>query len=125
MLIVIPLFLHLTTMIIPEPDLSNIKNPHPFQHIDNRVFFIGIILNFGIYLYPLHIIFINKHTIQISKKLFNIVSIICMLFFPLYTIIISFPVKYYFWAILYIIVAFIFPYLFIYQIKFKLHKKGD
>lgn len=123
-MIFIPFLLHYVTLTIPEPDLSSIHRPHPFQHIDDRVFFIGLVLNFGIYLYPLHIIFINKSTIQIQKSLFLFISILDIMVFPLYSMFIGFPARDYIIVIIYTLLIFVLPFLIFYYIKYKLYKKG-
>lgn len=124
-ILLVPLFLYWIAELIPEPNLSNIPNPHPFQHIDDKKFFIGLILNLGIYLYPLHLFFINKVTLQIKKRLFILASTLCILIIPICYIFLNFSIKQYFFVLCYITLIFIFPFIIIYKIKYVLYKKGE
>ncbi|SMB78798.1 hypothetical protein SAMN00017477_0101 [Peptoniphilus asaccharolyticus DSM 20463] len=123
-MIFIPLFLDWITIFIPEPDLSKIHNPHAFQYIDDRTFFIALILNFGIYLYPLHFIFINKLTLKIKKNLFVLTSILSIMIVPISYMIYNFSIDDYFFVLAYILIIFILPFIIIYYIKSILYKRG-
>lgn len=123
-IIFIPLFLDWVTIFIPEPDLSKIHNPHAFQYIDDRTFFIALILNFGIYLYPLHFIFINKLTLNIKKNLFVLTSILSIMIVPISYMIFNFSINDYFFVLTYILIIFILPFIIIYYIKSILYKRG-
>ena len=122
-MIFIPLFLNWITIFIPKPNLSKIHNPHAFQYIDDRIFFIALILNFGIYLYPLHFIFINRLTLKIKKKLFVLTSILSMMIVPISYMVFNFSINDYFFVLSYFIIIFILPFLIIYYIKSKFYKR--
>ena len=124
-ILLFPISLYLVTTFIPEPTLSVNQNHHPFEYIDDKVFFIGLILNFGLYLYPLHIIFINKTTLKIRMSLFTVVSSFFILIIPVLDMLLNFSVSEYFLVLCYIIPTFLFPYFVIYYIKYKRYKKGD
>ena len=124
-ILLFPISLYLVTTFIPEPTLSVNQNHHPFEYIDDKVFFIGLILNFGLYLYPLHIIFINKTTLKIRMSLFTVVSSFFILIIPVLDMLLNFSVSEYFPVLCYIIPTFLFPYLIIYYIKYKRYKKRD
>lgn len=124
-ILLFPISLYLMTTFIPEPTLSVNQNHHPFEYIDDKVFFIGLILNFGLYLYPLHIIFINKITLKIRMSLFTVVSSFSILIIPVLYMLHNFSVSEYFLVLCYIIPTFLFPYFVIYYIKYKRYKKGD
>lgn len=124
-ILLFPISLYLVTTFIPEPTLSVNQNHHPFEYIDDKVFFIGLILNFGLYLYPLHIIFINKTTLKIRMSLFTVVSSFFILIFPVLDMLLNFSVSEYFPVLCYIIPTFLFPYFIIYYIKYKMYKKRD
>ena len=105
-ILLFPISLYLVTTFIPEPTLSVNQNHHPFEHIDDKVFFIGLILTFGLYLYPLHIIFINKTTLKIRMSLFTVVSSFFILIIPVLYMLLNFSVSEYFPVLCYITVSY-------------------
>lgn len=60
---------------IPMYDSTLVKDSHPFDNIDETHFLSYLILVSGIYLYPLHIIFINKSIMNLKPAIFIPVSI--------------------------------------------------
>ncbi len=85
--IIIPVVLSLIADSTPKND-SLSPSDHPFEYMDDKEFFIGLVLNLGLYLYPLHLIFINKTTLKISKSLF-LPSIIFVILLPPAVLILS------------------------------------
>lgn len=121
--ICIPLALDVVISLVPEPDVSGMSNPHAFDHIDNKVFFMGLILDFGLYLYPLHVLCINHITLNINKCLFLIVMSCAIVIAPLVITLWSGMLRaYVFETLLAIGVIFLLPFFGIYAIKSRLYK---
>lgn len=121
--ICIPLALDVVISLIPEPDVSGMSNPHAFNHIDNKVFFMGLILDFGLYLYPLHVLCINHITLNINKCLFLIVMSCAIVIAPLIITFLSGMLRaYVFETLLAIGVIFLLPFFGIYALKLRLYK---
>lgn len=121
--ICIPLALDVVISLIPEPDVSGMAHPHAFNHIDNKVFFMGLILDFGLYLYPLHVLCINHITLNINKCLFLIVMSCAIVIAPLVITFLSGMLRaYVFETLLAIGVIFLLPFFGIYALKLRLYK---
>lgn len=120
--VIIPVVLLLIADSIPKND-SLSPSGHPFEYIDDKEFFIGLVLDLGLYLYPLHLIFINKTTLKISKSLF-LPSVGLAIFLPPAVLILSDASmrEYLFIFMSYAAVAFVIPFLIIYYIKRKICK---
>ena len=119
-IIIIPVVLSLIADSIPKND-SLSPSGHPFEFIDDRAFFIWLGLDLGLYLYPLHLIFINKTTLKISKSLF-LPSIIFAILLPPAVLILSDASarEFFFIFMSYVGIAFVIPFLIIYYIKRKI-----
>lgn len=110
---------------IPEPTLSPTANNHAFDYIDDRVLILAIILNLGLYLYPLHFIFINQHTLKIKSVIF--IPSLC--FFISLSPTISFllnglPISAYLMFAVFVFFIFMVPFLFIYYLKLTWSRKS-
>lgn len=122
-IVIIPVVLLLIADSIPKND-SLSPSGHPFDYIDDKAFFIGLVLDLGLYLYPLHLIFINKTTLKISKSLF-LPSVGLAIFLPPAVLILSDASmrEYFFIFMPYAAMAFVGPFLIIYFIKRKICKR--
>lgn len=121
--ICIPLALYVIVSLIPEPDVSGLAHPHTFDYIDDKVFFMGLILDFGLYLYPLHVLCINHITLNINKCLFLIVMSCAIVIAPLVMALWSGMLRaYVFETLLAIGVIFLLPFFGIYALKLRLYK---
>lgn len=119
----IPSLLWYVVYSIPEPILSPTANNHAFDYIDDRALILAIILNLGLYLYPLHFIFINQHTLKVKPVIF--IPSLC--FFISLSPTISFllsnrnqpAISFLLFTLLFVFLIFWIPFLFIYYIKYK------
>lgn len=121
--ICIPWALDMIMSLIPEPDVSGMAHPHAFDYIDDKVFFMGLVLDFGLYLYPLHMLCINHITLNINKCLFLIVMSCAIVIAPLVMALWSGMLRaYVFETLLAIGVIFLLPFFGIYALKLRLYK---
>lgn len=121
-IVLIPTILFFIANTIPKND-SLSPTGHSFDYLDDKAFFIGLVLNFGLYLYPLHFIFLNKTTLTIPRKLF-LSAVIFTIFLPPTMLIVSTATmrKDSLIFMSYIALAFVIPFLIIYYIKHKICK---
>lgn len=89
-IITIPYIILIVTAII-TPSNSDFSDDNILDNIQGVELFSTLILMFGIYLYPLHIIFLNKSIMDIEPKKFIKITSISISVFPITVCLVTYP----------------------------------